>query len=72
MGHHEDERVTKAGYDRWAASYDDKDPSTLLDEPFLSEHLKSYGYVDFGKGKNNGQAAKSVRHVRQRRQRAGV
>ena len=42
MGHHEDERVTKAGYDRWAASYDDKDPSTLLDEPFLSEHLQPF------------------------------
>lgn len=27
---------TRAGYDRWAASYDDDDPSTLLDEPWLS------------------------------------
>jgi ubiquinone/menaquinone biosynthesis C-methylase UbiE len=42
MAHHEDERVTKAGYDRWAASYDDKDPSTWLDEPFLLEHLQPF------------------------------
>ncbi|HKY72626.1 MAG TPA: class I SAM-dependent methyltransferase [Nitrospira sp.] len=42
MGHHEDERLTKAGYDRWAASYDDKDPSTWLDEPFLLEYLQPF------------------------------
>lgn len=27
----------QAGYERWAASYDDADPSTLLDEPVLLE-----------------------------------
>ena len=44
--------------------------------PFLSEHLKSYGYVDLdsgkNKGRNNGQASKSVRHVPKRGLRAGV
>ena len=38
----EHERATAAGYDRWAASYDDHDPSTELDEPFLLEHLQPY------------------------------
>jgi SAM-dependent methyltransferase len=42
MGHPQDERATKAGYDRWAASYDDKDPSTWLDEPFLLKHLQPF------------------------------
>ena len=43
------------------------------DFPFLSEHLKSYGYVDLTKGKANGKpASQGVRHVRHRRQRAGV
>jgi ubiquinone/menaquinone biosynthesis C-methylase UbiE len=37
-----DERATAAGYDRWAASYDDTDPSTWLDEPFLLEHLQPF------------------------------
>lgn len=38
----EHERATAAGYDHWAASYDDHDPSTELDEPFLLEHLHPY------------------------------
>jgi ubiquinone/menaquinone biosynthesis C-methylase UbiE len=38
----EDERATAAGYDRWAACYDDHDPSTWLDEPFLVQHLKPF------------------------------
>ena len=42
MGSSEDERTTAAGYDRWAASYDDNDPSTWLDEPFLVKHLKPF------------------------------
>lgn len=37
-----DEKATAEGYDRWAASYDDKDPSTWLDEPFLLKHLKPF------------------------------
>ena len=36
------ERTTAAGYDRWAASYDDQDPSTWLDEPFLLKHLAPF------------------------------
>jgi len=31
-------RSTREGYDRWAAQYDDRDPSTLLDEPFLRRY----------------------------------
>lgn len=42
MGTREDERATEAGYDRWAASYDDNDPSTWLDEPFLLKHLQPF------------------------------
>ena len=43
MGHYEeDEQATKAGYDRWAPSYDDRDPSTWLDEPFLLTHLQPF------------------------------
>ena len=42
MGMREDERATEAGYDRWAASYDDTDPSTWLDEPFLLKHLQPF------------------------------
>jgi len=37
-----DERGTGAGYDHWAATYDDHDPSTWLDEPFLLDHLKPF------------------------------
>jgi SAM-dependent methyltransferase len=37
-----DENATAAGYDRWAASYDDSDPSTWLDEPFLLKHLQPF------------------------------
>jgi SAM-dependent methyltransferase len=37
-----DEKATAAGYDRWAASYDDHDPSTWLDEPFLLKHLQPF------------------------------
>lgn len=38
----DDQRTTAAGYDRWAALYNDKDPSTALDEPFVLEHLKPF------------------------------
>jgi ubiquinone/menaquinone biosynthesis C-methylase UbiE len=34
--------AAKAGYDRWAASYDDGDPTTWLDEPFLLKHLQPF------------------------------
>lgn len=37
-----EERATAAGYDRWAHFYDDHDPSTWLDEPFLLMHLQPY------------------------------
>lgn len=37
-----DERATATGYDRWAALYDDGDPSTWLDEPFLLEQLNPF------------------------------
>ncbi len=37
-----DERGTEAGYDCWAATYDDGDPSTWLDEPFLLDQLKPF------------------------------
>ncbi len=36
------EMGTEAGYDYWAASYDDGDPSTWLDEPFLLKQLKPF------------------------------
>jgi len=42
MGSPQDERATAAGYDRWAASYDDNDPSTWLDEPFLLKYLQPF------------------------------
>ena len=42
MERSEEEGVTKAGYDYWAASYDDKDPSTWLDKPFLLKHLHPF------------------------------
>jgi ubiquinone/menaquinone biosynthesis C-methylase UbiE len=47
------ENATKAGYDRWAASYDDHDPSTWLDEPFLLEQLHTFPgcrILDVGSG----------------------
>ena len=37
-----DEKGTETGYDSWAASYDDGDPSTWLDEPFLLDQLKPF------------------------------
>lgn len=37
-----EERATAAGYDCWAATYDDGDPSTWLDEPFLLNQLKPF------------------------------
>ena len=37
-----DVKGTEAGYDCWAASYDDGDPSTWLDEPFLLDQLKPF------------------------------
>lgn len=36
------EKETAAGYDCWAAAYDDGDPSTWLDEPFLLDQLKPF------------------------------
>lgn len=36
------EMGTEAGYDYWATSYDDGDPSTWLDEPFLLDQLKPF------------------------------
>ena len=42
MQRSQDEKATAEGYDRWADSYDDTDPSTWLDEPFLFEHLKPF------------------------------
>jgi malonyl-CoA O-methyltransferase len=36
------EKGTEAGYDCWALSYDDGDPSTWLDEPFLLNQLKPF------------------------------
>lgn len=33
---------TEAGYDSWAAFYDDGDPTTWLDEPFLLSQLKPF------------------------------
>lgn len=32
----------QAAYDRWAETYDDADPSTLLDEPFLLLMVKLF------------------------------
>ncbi len=37
-----DEQATSAGYDCWAPLYDDRDPSTWLDEPFLLQHLRLF------------------------------
>ncbi|WP_173046425.1 class I SAM-dependent methyltransferase [Nitrospira sp. KM1] len=37
-----DDGGIKTGYDLWASSYDDEDPSTWLDEPFLMEQLKPF------------------------------
>jgi ubiquinone/menaquinone biosynthesis C-methylase UbiE len=48
-----DENATAEGYDRWAASYDDSDPSTWLDEPFLLTHLRPFAgcrILDLGCG----------------------
>jgi ubiquinone/menaquinone biosynthesis C-methylase UbiE len=42
MGTWDEESATAAGYDYWAAYYDDADPSTWLDEPFLLAHLKPF------------------------------
>jgi len=42
MGMSEHEKATAQGYDRWAASYDDRDPSTWLDEPFLLKYLQAF------------------------------
>ncbi|OQW30492.1 MAG: hypothetical protein A4E19_09260 [Nitrospira sp. SG-bin1] len=47
------EQGTGAGYDRWAAYYDDRDPSTRLDEPFLLDRLKPFPgcrILDVGSG----------------------
>lgn len=37
-----EERGTAVGYDHWAPTYDDGDPSTWLDEPFLLRQLKPF------------------------------
>jgi ubiquinone/menaquinone biosynthesis C-methylase UbiE len=37
-----DEHAILSGYDIWAPSYDDRDPSTWLDEPFLLAQLRPY------------------------------
>ena len=53
MGTSDEESATASGYDEWAASYDDRDPSTWLDEPFLLEHLKPFSncrVLDMGCG----------------------
>jgi ubiquinone/menaquinone biosynthesis C-methylase UbiE len=53
MGTSDEERATASGYDEWAPSYDDRDPSTWLDEPFLLEHLKPFSncrVLDMGCG----------------------
>ena len=42
MVYNPDESTTATGYDLWAPVYDDHDPSTWLDEPFLLEHLKPF------------------------------
>lgn len=42
MAAHTREMGTEAGYDCWAAAYDDRDPSTWLDEPFLLDQLKPF------------------------------
>jgi ubiquinone/menaquinone biosynthesis C-methylase UbiE len=36
------EERTTTGYDRWAPSYDDGDPTTWLDEPFVVRHLRPF------------------------------
>jgi ubiquinone/menaquinone biosynthesis C-methylase UbiE len=41
-GMSEHEKATAQGYDRWASCYDDRDPSTWLDEPFLLQHLLAF------------------------------
>lgn len=55
----EDDRRTaeflspQSAYDEWAEHYDDDDPSTLLDEPFLLAQLKPFGgcrILDLGCG----------------------
>jgi ubiquinone/menaquinone biosynthesis C-methylase UbiE len=38
----EHEQATAQGYDRWAPFYDDTDPTTWVDEPFLLEHLRPF------------------------------
>lgn len=48
-----EEKATAAGYDRWAPFYDDQDPSTWLDEPFLLRHLQPHSgcrILDLGCG----------------------
>ncbi|HJU04554.1 MAG TPA: methyltransferase domain-containing protein [Nitrospiraceae bacterium] len=48
------ERIpAREGYDRWAPNYDDADPSTLLDEPFMRaqcEPLEGLRVLDLGCG----------------------
>ena len=53
MASSKDERAAAAGYDRWAGFYDDNDPSTALDEPFLLKHLSPFAgcrILDLGCG----------------------
>jgi hypothetical protein len=47
------EERTTTGYDRWAPSYDDGDPTTWLDEPFVVRHLRPFPgcrILDMGAG----------------------
>jgi malonyl-CoA O-methyltransferase len=37
-----DEPAVLTGYDTWAPFYDDRDPSTWLDEPFLLDQLRPF------------------------------
>lgn len=42
MATNANENITATGYDAWAPIYDDRDPSTWLDEPFLLQQLQPF------------------------------
>jgi ubiquinone/menaquinone biosynthesis C-methylase UbiE len=42
MAHDGNDGSAEAGYDGWAPTYDDGDPTTWLDEPFLLDQLKPF------------------------------